>query len=147
VNILEPENVKRFLVTCNWNEVGKEHVVEDFDRFYKFKQLKWNRRYESVDILPYIPKGEEVDALISGLSVPIGTFCLLLKETGCRPGQAWLTEWTHLDFERNTIVIRAEKKSRSRELRISNTLIGRLNIPPKDRKYVFHGWQQRSYSS
>jgi len=36
------------------------------------------------------------------------------------------------------IVIRAEKKSRSRELRISNTLIGRLNILPKDRKYVFH---------
>jgi integrase len=139
VNILEPEVVKRFLASSNWSEGGKEHVVEDLDRFYKFKQLNWLRpRYEAVDILPYIPKGEDVDALVSALSAPIGTFCLLLKETGCRPGEAWLTEWPQVDFDRNTIVIRAEKKSRSRELRISNNLVGRLNLLPKDRKYAFH---------
>ncbi len=38
----------------------------------------------------------------------------------------------------NTIVIRPEKGSRSRELRISNSLIARLHLLPKDRRFVFH---------
>jgi integrase len=143
VNILEPEAVKRLLANCGWSEGGKERVVEDLDRFYRFKGINRKRpRYEAVDILPYIPKETDVNALISGLSGPAGTFCLLLKETGCRPGEAWLAEWTHIDFDRNTIMIRAEKKSRSRELRITNNLLGRLNLLPRDRKYVFHdGWK------
>lgn len=49
-----------------------------------------------------------------------------------------MTEWTHFDFDRNTVVIRAGKKSRSRELRISNILTGRLKQLPNSRKFVFH---------
>ena len=86
INVLEPEPVKRFLANCNWSECGKEHVAEDLDRFYKFKDIVWQKpRYEAVDILPHIPKESEVNELVSGLSAHVGTFCLLLKETGCRP--------------------------------------------------------------
>jgi len=138
-NILEPEAVKRFLAGSNWSEGGKERVAEDLDRFYKFEGIQWKRpRYEAVDILPYIPKEAEINELISGLSGPVGTFCLLLKETGCRPCEGWASEWTHVDVDRNTIVIRAGKKSRSRELRLSNQLVGRLNQLPKKTKHVFH---------
>jgi integrase len=139
VNILEPEAVKRFLANSSWSEGGKERVVEDLDRLYNHKGLKWTRpRYEAVDILPHIPKEADVNELIAGLPAPSGTFCMLLKETGCRPGEAWSSEWTHVDYERNTIVIRAEKKSRSRELRITNNFLSRLNLLPKNRKYIFH---------
>ena len=140
VNILEPEAVKRFLANCNWTEGGRERVVEDLDRFYsRFKGIKWDRpKYEASDILPYIPKEEDVNALVSGLSKVTGTFCLLLKETGCRPGEAWMAEWIHIDFDRSTIVIKPEKRSRSRELRISNNLVARLNLLRKDRKFLFH---------
>ena len=139
VNILEPEVVKRFLAESRWSEGGKERVAEDLNRFYKFRGIEWERpRYEAVDILPYIPKEAEINELISGLSGPVGTFCLLLKETGCRPCEGWASEWTHVDMDRNTIVIRAGKKSRSRELRLSNQLVGRLNQLPKKTKHVFH---------
>ena len=139
VNLVEPELVKRFLANSAWSEGGKERVAEDLDRFYKFKGIQWQRpRYEAVDTLPYIPKEADVSELISGLSSPVGTFCLLLKETGCRPCEGWAAEWTHIDMDRNAIVIRAGKKSRSRELRISNTLVGRLNQLSKNGKYVFH---------
>ena len=58
---------------------------------------------------------EEVNAVVSGIpSKTIGTFCLLLKEIGCRPGEAWMAEWTDIDLSRNTIVIRPEKGSRNR---------------------------------
>ena len=127
------------MASCDWNEGGKQRIAEEVDRFYRYEGIKWDRpRYEKVDLLPLIPKEEDVDALVSGLSGPVGTFCLLLKETGCRSGEAWLAEWVHIDFERNAIVIRPEKGSRSREVRISNQLIARLHLLPKNRKYVFH---------
>ncbi len=136
---MEPESVRRFLSNCDWNEGGKQRIAEEVDRFYKYEGIKWDRpKYEKMDLLPHIPKEEDVNALVSGLSGPVGTFCLLPKETGCRPGEAWLSEWAHIDFDRNTIVIRTEKGSRSRELRISSSQIARLNLLPKDRKYVFH---------
>jgi hypothetical protein len=94
VNVLEPEAAKRFLANSNWSESGKEHVAEDLDRFYRFKGITWQRpRYEAVDVLPHIPKESEVNELVSGLSALVGTFCLLLKETGCRPCEGWMTEW------------------------------------------------------
>jgi integrase len=139
VNVLEPESVKRFLANSIWSEGGKERVTEDLDRFYKFKGIQWERpRYEAVDTLPYIPKEADVSELIAGLSATVGTFCLLLKETGCRPCEGWAAEWTHIDMDRYAIVIRAGKKSRSRELGMSNVLVGRLNQLPKNGKYVFH---------
>lgn len=49
-----------------------------------------------------------------------------------------MTEWTQVDSSRNSIVIRPEKGSRSRELRISESPVARLNLLPKDRKYLFH---------
>ena len=139
-NITDPESVKRFLANSSWSEGGKQRITEEIDRFYKYEGIKWSRpRYEKIDLLPPIPKEEEVNALIAGLyNGPAGTFCQLLKETGCRPGEAWMAEWTHIDPARNAIVIRPEKGSRSRELKISNSLIARLNLLPKNRKYVFH---------
>ena len=90
VNCLEPESVKRFLANSNWSEGGKERVAEDLGRFYKFKGIQWERpRYEAVDTLPYIPKEANINELISDLSATVGTFCLLLKETGCRPCEGW----------------------------------------------------------
>jgi integrase len=137
---MEPESVKRLLANCSWSEGGKQRIAEEVDRFYRYEGLKWEKpRYEKIDLLPYIPKEEEVNALVTGLYNRIaGTFCLLLKETGCRPGEAWITEWVHIDLARNSIIIRPEKGSRSRELRISDSLIARLNLLPKNRKYVFH---------
>jgi integrase len=139
-NILEPESVKRFLANSAWTEGGKERITEDMDRFYRYKKIVWKRpRYEKVDLLPHIPTEAEVNAVVVGVpSKTIGTFCMLLTQTGCRPGEAWQSEWTHIDFERITIVIKAEKGSRSRELKISDNLIARLNMLPKDRKFVFH---------
>ena len=53
----------------------------------RYEGIKWERpKYEKIDLLPFIPREEDVDALVSGLyNRAAGTFCLLLKETGCRP--------------------------------------------------------------
>jgi integrase len=139
VSILEPEAVKRLLANSEWSEGGKERIAEDLDRFYRYKSINWERpRYEAVDILPHIPTSTTVQELVSGLSGPVGTFAMLLSETGCRPCEAWLAEWTHAELDRNVIIVRAGKKPRSRELRISNQLVGRLNRLPRLGRYIFH---------
>jgi integrase len=137
-NITGPESVRRFLANCSWSEEGRSRIAEEIDRLYRHTGTEWEKpRYEKVDLLPYIPKEEEVDALVTGLyNRTVGTFCLLL-ETGCRPGEAWIAELAHVDSARKSIVIRPEEGSRSRELKISDSLIARLNLVPKNRKYIF----------
>jgi integrase len=106
VSIFEPEAVKRFLSNASWTEGGKERIAEDIDRFYRYKGIHWERpRYEAVDILPHIPTSTTVQELVSGLSGPVGTFVMLLSETGCRPCEAWLAEWTHVELDRNVIIV------------------------------------------
>lgn len=67
-------------MNCSWNEGGKQRVAE-VDRFYRYEGIKWDRpRHEKIDLLPHIPKEEDVNALVAGLaSKAIGTFCLLCK--------------------------------------------------------------------
>jgi integrase len=139
-NITNPEAVKRLLANSPWSEGGKQRITEEIDRFYKYKDTKWNKpKYEKIDLLPFIPTTQEVDALVNGLyNKRAGTFCQLLKETGCRPGEAWTTEWQHLDQTTRTIIIKPEKGSRSRQLKITNNLIARLNLLPKNSKHIFH---------
>jgi hypothetical protein len=61
-NINEPEAVKRFLASCSWSEGGKQRITEEVGRFYKYSGIKWERpKYESVDLLPFIPKAEEME--------------------------------------------------------------------------------------
>jgi len=139
-NITDPESVKRFLANCSWTEGGKQRITEEVDRFYKFQGIKWERpKYEKLDLLPFVPREEQVDALVTGLrSGRIGTFCLMLKETGSRPGEAWNAEWQHLDMANRSIIIKPEKGSRSRQLRISDNLIARVSLLPKTSKFIFH---------
>lgn len=67
-NIIEPEAVKRFLANSSWSEGGKKRITEEVDRFYRYLGLKWEKpKYEKIDLLPFIPREEEVDALVAGL--------------------------------------------------------------------------------
>ncbi len=66
-NIMEPNSVGRFLADCDWNEGGKQRITEEVDRFYRYEGIKWDcPKYEKVDLLPSIPRTEDVDALVSG---------------------------------------------------------------------------------
>ena len=66
VSVKEPESVKRFLANCSWNEGGKQRIAEEVDRFYRYEGLKWEKpRYEKIDLLPFIPREGEVDALVA----------------------------------------------------------------------------------
>jgi integrase len=138
VNILNPEAVKTFLANVSWSEGGKERVVNDLVRFYGYKHISFDKpRYKRVLTLPFIPTEEEVNQLISSMGKKTSCLLQLIKETGCRPGEAWNVRWVDFDFERSTVSIRPEKNSNPRVLKISNRLIGMLGCHPKTWSLVF----------
>jgi integrase len=85
-------------------------MTNDLVRFYGYKNIPFDKpRYKRVETLPFIPLESEVQNLISGVGKKTTTFLQLIKETGCRPGEAWNLRWIDIDSEKSTVSIRPEK--------------------------------------
>lgn len=139
VNIADPEAVKLAIAKMDsWSNGHKLVAVHAYDNYVKMLGIKWEPpTYNPVKSLPFVPQEKEIDTLISGCSKKIATSLLLLKETGCRVGEAWMLRWTDLDEENSTINIRAEKGGNPRQLKISARLISMLLRLPKTNDYIF----------
>jgi integrase len=138
-NLLEPESVRSYLASARVGENRKQTIVEHFDRFYKWKRIQFNRpRYRRIETSPFILSETEVDQLISGVGRKSAAFLRLIKETGCRPGEAWSIRWLDIDHERSSVRIIPEKNSRSRECRVSPHLLAMLDTLPREWDLVFH---------
>ena len=104
---------------------------------------------------PFIPLEAEVQSLVAGCGKKTACFLQLIRETGCRAGDAHNLQWTDIDFEKPTISVRPEKNSNPRVLRVSGRLIGMLSGLPRAWKLVFRNpeideiktlnWMRRSF--
>jgi integrase len=138
VNLLEPEIVKGHLTTLQVSETRKQKITEDLDRFYKFKQIPFDKpHYRRIEVMPLLPLETEIDQLASGLGKKSATFVLLLKETGMRLGECYDLRWIDLDQERCTVRVTPEKGSNPRTLKLSNKLVCMLSSLPKKWPYIF----------
>jgi len=88
--------------------------------------------------MPFIPTEAEIDNLIASANhAKTATLLQLLKETGARIGEITKLKWQHIDQERHTVNITAEKGSNPRILPISPKLCAMLNNLPKINDKVF----------
>jgi integrase len=137
-NLLNPESVKTCLASAPLSENRKEKLTDDLARFYRYKQIPFDRpRYRRIEKLPFIPLESEIDQLIAGLGRKTATFLQLLKETGMRLGEAWNLRWNDIDFAAAAITITPEKGSRPRRARISSQLAQMLQRRRHSCEYVF----------
>jgi integrase len=137
-NLMDPESVKEVIAKQKWSEGRKENAVDAYTSFLLMIGKTWQPpRYKRVEKLPYVPTESEVDQLIAGCSFRTGVFLQLLKETGMRPGEAIRLEWTDIDPVNRTVKITPEKGSNPRILKISATLLERLNALPRKSSRVF----------
>ena len=139
-NIFDPERVKGYLASAEMSENRKQTVVDHLARFYKWKDIPFDRpHYKRIELLPFMPTENEMDELISGLSQRWATFLQLMKETAFRCGEAWTLSWDDIDFKSRLVSVRhPEKGSQSRTLRVSQRLVDMLNILSRDSSCVFH---------
>jgi len=132
------------LLDEEWKDGSKANAAQAYKTFCEAVDIqipkginfdKWSRRQQK---LPWIPLEMEVDQLIAGCSRKIATFLQLLKETWCRPGEAWRLEWTDVDIEHNVITINSpEKNGLPRQFKVSSKLTAMLNTLPKTSQRVF----------
>jgi integrase len=99
-NLLIPEKAKSCLASATTSESRKRQLVEDLARFYKYKNIPFDKpRYKKLDKLPFIPLESEIDALVFSIRGKTARLLQLLKETGIGVGESWDLRWKDIDFE------------------------------------------------
>lgn len=118
VDLMNPEEVKLALAKQDkWSNAYKMAILSSYDHWCKLFNLEWNKpRYKHQQRLPWIPTEEEIEQLIAGCGKKTATFLQLLKETAIRYREAWLLQWTDVDFKKETINITSAKHEIPREL-------------------------------
>jgi integrase len=142
----DPETVKDVIARQKWCPGRKENAVHAYTSFLKMNDQKWKPpKYKRIQKLPWIPLESEIDQLIAGCSHRIATFLQLLKETGMRPGEAWILRWINIDFEKSLVYVTPEKGSNPRVLKFSNKLYAMLKALPKKGEYIFRNGLLRHF--
>ena len=137
-NILDPESVKEFLAKANWKRNTKASAVIVYSDFLKFLGKSWDPpTYRLERSFPFIPLERELDDLIACSSKRIAALLQLLKETGCRIGEAARLRWEDYDPERRVIRIGALKGSNPRIFRVSERLASMIGRLPRRNEYIF----------
>jgi len=139
VDLANPEAFVRFLNTVNWASGTKEIAVDSYRDYLHMRgltqiQLPHIRREET---LPFIPLESELDALIAAVTLKVGAFLRLLKDTGVRPIEAWRLRWLDLDVAHRCVTITPAKYSRPRKLTITEPTLNIISSLPRSTEYVW----------
>ena len=138
-DIQNGDSVKETIAKQQWDENTKLFASATYKCFADLVlNVTWKMpKYKRQEKIAYVPTLEDVNALIAGSGKKLAAFLTLLKETGCRCGEAIQIEWTDIDFQRRTVRILAEKNSKPRILPISDQLIAMVERLPKKEKQIF----------
>ena len=88
------------------------------------------RRSDNMRTRPWVLLESEVDLLIASCSNKMAAYLQLLKETGMRPSEAWMLEWTDINPKNNTVLL-------PRIFNVSNRCMSMLNSLPKKSVRIF----------
>ena len=106
MNLDNPEAVKRFIAEKRVSYGRKEKITNDYDGFAKWRGLFWEKPiYRRESSLPFIPLEKEIDQLIGASRGKTSAFLQFIKESACRPIEAWRTKWSFVDSERKLVYI------------------------------------------
>jgi len=137
-DLFNPESVKEILaLNEKWKPNTKALFTSVYSCFLNFLGLTWQKpNYKPQRKLPFIPTEKEIDTLIAGCGKKTAAILQLLKETGCRVGEALQVEWTDINITSQTLTINApEKNGNPRILKVSTKLLSMLNnLKRKDSK-------------
>jgi len=138
-DLSNPESVKEVIARQPWSESRRRNVANAYQLYANKYGIKWEKpKTKFMRKIPFIPKEDELDSLISGAHRKLAAFLLLLKETAMRSGEATKLKWTDLDEERRLITLNTpEKGSNPRIWKISVRLTGMLGALPKRNIYIF----------
>ena len=144
-NLLNPENVKKLIAKQKWCSNRKVHVYWVYDGFLRMLGRSWEMpRTRIQHRMGFCPTEETLNQAIAGLGKRVSIMCQLIKETGCRSGEAQSMKWSQINFKTSTITINPEKGSNPTVKKVSRQLLGRIQTLPRVNEKIFGDLQYNS---
>ena len=117
VNLWDSEEVERYVINAEMTNGHKNSILYAYQDWCKFNGFEYNpKKFKRVKKLPYIPTEKEIDQLISGTGRKTSSFLQLLKESACRPIEAW--RLTPEDFDLNQQICYINKPAKGSDPRM-----------------------------
>lgn len=139
-DLSNPESVKAVIAGQTWSGNRRRNVANAYTQFLKYQGLTWDAPFAKITRkLPFIPLEREIDDLVSGCPQTIALMLQVLKETGCRVGEAIKIQWKDVDFEKRVIMINSPEKGSDARVadNLSSKLLSMLKATPPTNDYVF----------
>lgn len=144
-NLLNPESVKEVIAKQKWCDNRKVHVYWVYDGFLRMLGRSWKMPGIRIQHrMGFCPTEETLDQAIAGFGKRVSIMCQLIKETGCRGGEAQDMTWSQINFKTGTITINPEKGSNPTVKKVSRQLLGRIQTLPRVNKKIFGDLQYNS---
>lgn len=119
-DLYNPESAKAALAKSKLKDSTKKTVAAILAVWFEYIGITYKTpKYSAEHEIPFIPTSELLDILIASLGKILATYCQILKETGCRAGEASSLTWASIDFQQRLVRIKPEKGSNPRILPLS----------------------------
>jgi integrase len=131
-NLLKTEDVKHYISIAQTEKtrqnptprpldnVTKNKLIQDYDRFCTANSIQWERPYYTVtEKVIQIPTPDNVHAIISNSSKSFACIFTILTEIGCNPSELSDIPREDIDIEHATIAIRGKKRHLSGRYKLS----------------------------
>jgi integrase len=117
VNIWDANEVEKYLLNAEMTNGHKNSIGFAYQDWCRWNGFEYTPiRFKRNDKLPYIPSEADLDQLIAGNGNKIGCFLQFLKESACRPIEAW--RLTPEDFDLNQQVCYINKPAKGSNPRV-----------------------------
>ena len=139
VKLSDPDSFVRFLNTTSWASGTKDVAVDSYRDYLNMVGLTEVKlpHIRREDKMPFIPLEKELDALINCVRAKTSAFLRVLKDTGCRPIEAYSLKWLDVDVANKCVTITGAKYSRSRKLNVKDQTLNMLFGIEKQSQYIF----------
>ena len=139
-NLDDPETVKDVIARQPWREKTKALAVTAYTKFLEVQGKTWKKpRYRAERKLPFLPKEEELNALISAAGKRLSTYLAILKATGMRASEAWMLKFSDVDVENNVITLNDTlKHGTPRQFKVKPEVVAMIQTLPRKSDYLFH---------
>jgi len=116
VKLSNPDSFVYFLNATDWASGTKDVAVDSYRDYLNMLGLTKVKlpHIRRENKLPFVPLESEIDAIIHNVRTKMSTFLRVLKDTGCRPIEAWTIKWLDLEVTNKCVTITPAKYSNSR---------------------------------
>jgi integrase len=124
VNLWDTKEVEKYLIHSEMTNGHKNSIGFAYQDWCMWNGFEYTPlRFKRNDKLPYVPSESDIDQLIAGNGRKIGCFLQFLKESACRPIEAWRVTPEDVDLNQQVCYInKPAKGSNPRVFKMSDKL-------------------------